>query len=72
MSQIFSGLTINDVQNTYQQIRPYILKTPLIRSYYLERIVKKEVYFKLEYLQPTRSFKVRGACSKALSLNSEE
>lgn len=72
MSQIFSGLTINDVQNTYKQIRPYILKTPLIRSFYLERKIKKEVYLKLEYLQPTRSFKVRGACSKALSLSPEE
>ena len=71
MSQIFTGLTIKDVQNTYRKIRPYILKTPLIRSYYLENVVKKEVYLKLEYLQPTRSFKVRGALSKALSLNSQ-
>jgi threonine dehydratase len=34
----------------------------------LEALLDKKVYYKLEYLQPTRSFKVRGAFSKILSL----
>ncbi|MFX0113215.1 MAG: threonine/serine dehydratase, partial [Candidatus Hodarchaeota archaeon] len=47
-------------------------QTPIIRSYYLEELIGKEVYLKLEFLQPTRSFKIRGACSKVLSLTEEE
>ncbi len=72
MSSIFKGLTLGEVKETLQQIRPYVSKTPVFRSYYLEKLIGKEIYFKLELLQPTRSFKVRGACSKALSLSNEE
>ena len=72
MSSIFKNLTFLEVKETLSQIRPYVIKTPVIRSYHLEKLIGKEVYLKLEFLQPTRSFKVRGACSKALSLDREE
>jgi threonine dehydratase len=65
-------IPLSEFRETHQQIRPYIVQTPLIRSYYLEELIGKEVYLKLEFLQPTRSFKIRGACSKALSLTEEE
>jgi threonine dehydratase len=68
MASIFKNLTVSDVKKTLSQIRPYVITTPLIRSYQLEKLIGKEVYLKLEFLQPTRSFKVRGACAKALSL----
>ncbi|MFQ5978230.1 MAG: threonine/serine dehydratase [Candidatus Heimdallarchaeota archaeon] len=61
-----------EFRETLQQIRPYVVQTPLIRSYFLEDLIGKEVYLKLEFLQPTRSFKVRGACSKALTLTEVE
>jgi threonine dehydratase len=72
VSSIFKGLTVWEVKETLSKIRPYILRTPLIRSYYLEKLIKKEIYLKLEFLQPTRSFKVRGACAKALSLEDDK
>ncbi|MFX1283766.1 MAG: threonine/serine dehydratase [Promethearchaeota archaeon] len=72
MSNIFKNLTLFEIKETLSKIRPYVIKTPVIRSYYLEKLIGKEVYLKLEYLQPTRSFKVRGACSKALSLNKKD
>lgn len=72
MSNVFKGLTVWEVKETLSKIRPYILKTPIMRSHILEKILKKEVYYKLELIQPTRSFKVRGACSKALSLEQDE
>lgn len=72
MSNVFKDLTLLEVKETLQQIRPYVLQTPLIRSYYLEELIGKEIYLKLEYLQPTGSFKVRGACSKALSLDKKD
>ncbi|MFX0170493.1 MAG: threonine/serine dehydratase [Candidatus Hodarchaeota archaeon] len=68
MSGVFKGLTLLDVKNTLKQIRPYIVKTPLIRAYQIENVIDKEVYLKLEFLQPTSSFKVRGALSKAHSV----
>lgn len=71
MASIFKNLTLSDVKETLSQIRPYVIKTPLIRSYQLEKLIGKEVYLKLEFLQPTRSFKVRGACAKALSLEKD-
>jgi threonine dehydratase len=61
-----------DSRETHRQIKPYILQTPLIRAHNLETLINKEVYLKLEFLQPTKSFKVRGACSKALSLDKNE
>ncbi|UCG90280.1 MAG: threonine/serine dehydratase [Candidatus Heimdallarchaeota archaeon] len=72
MSSIFKDLTLLEVKETLGQIRPYVIQTPIIRSYYLEKLIGKEIYLKLEYLQPTRSFKVRGACSKALSLDKKD
>lgn len=68
MSNIFKDLTLWEIRESHRQIKPYILQTPIIRAYNLEAMFNKEIYLKLEFLQPTKSFKVRGACSKALSL----
>ena len=68
MASVFKNLTVSDVKETLSAIRPFVITTPLIRSYQLEKLIGKEIYLKLEFLQPTRSFKVRGACAKALSL----
>ncbi|MCB0316976.1 MAG: pyridoxal-phosphate dependent enzyme, partial [Calditrichaeota bacterium] len=51
-----------------QRIRPYVRETPLLRSAYLSRESGGEVYLKLENLQHTGSFKLRGAFNKLLSL----
>ena len=67
-ANFYKGLTLQDANDTLSKIRPYVLRTPMVRGYALEALINKEVYYKLEYLQPTRSFKVRGACSKVLSL----
>lgn len=64
----YKGLTLKEANDTLSKIRPYVMRTPMIRAYALEALINKEVYYKLEFLQPTRSFKVRGACSKVLSL----
>ena len=67
-ANFYKGLTLQEANDTLSKIRPYVMRTPMIRGYTLEALIDKEVYYKLEYLQPTRSFKVRGACSKVLSL----
>ncbi|MHA1975301.1 MAG: threonine ammonia-lyase [Candidatus Hodarchaeales archaeon] len=72
VTNLFAGLTLQEVQTTLSTIRPYVLRSPIIRGYALEALIDKKVYYKLEFLQPTRSFKVRGACSKILSLENNE
>lgn len=68
----YKGLLFNEVQETRSLIRPYVANTPMIRGHALEAQLNKQVHYKLEYLQPTRSFKVRGACSKILSIKKRE
>jgi threonine dehydratase len=53
-------------------IRPYIRQTYLEHSPFYSRITGAQVYFKLENLQHTGSFKLRGAMNKLLSLSAEE
>ena len=54
------------------RIRPYVLETPLRRSEHLSDKYKADVHLKLENLQLTGSFKVRGAFNKLLSLGEDE
>jgi len=51
-----------------KRIRPYIRETPVDHSFYLARAADCQAYLKLENLQHTGSFKVRGAINKLLSL----
>lgn len=41
-------------------MQPLHIKTPLLQSQYLKNKLNKQVYFKLELLQPPGSFKLRG------------
>lgn len=54
------------------RIRPYIRKTPVEPSPVISREGQCAVHFKLENLQITGSFKLRGAVNKLLSLSQEE
>src|SRR5215472_9932684 len=49
-------------------IRPYIRTTPLEHSLHLSKTSNSQVFLKLENLQATGSFKVRGAMNALLSL----
>ena len=64
-------LTFQDILDARKAIRPYARLTPLEQSFYLGDKDHK-FYFKLESLQRARSFKIRGAVNKMLSLTEEE
>ena len=64
-------LTFEDVLQAREAIRPYVRQTPLEQSFYLGD-AEHHFYFKLESLQRARSFKIRGAVNKMLSLTAEE
>jgi threonine dehydratase len=55
-----------------QRIRPYVRETPLQHSPGLAEATGATVYLKLENVQETGAFKLRGAANKLLSLSREE
>ncbi|MFD2829143.1 threonine ammonia-lyase [Corticicoccus populi] len=60
-----------DVKEAYERIKNYIVKTPLEESFYLEDDNQK-YFFKLESFQRVKSFKIRGALNKMMTLTEEE
>jgi threonine dehydratase len=61
-----------DVYLAKRKIKKSIYRTPLVKSPRLREIVTAECYLKLENLQNTGSFKIRGATNKILSLSDDE
>ncbi|RMG73445.1 MAG: pyridoxal-phosphate dependent enzyme, partial [Bacteroidetes bacterium] len=68
MSTDFAGT----VATAATRIAPHILKTPLEYSPWLSRETGAEVWLKMEHLQITGSFKLRGAANKLLSLDAAQ
>ena len=65
--------TLHDVVRAHVRIKPMILQTPLLASTGLaEKTGARAVHLKLECLQNTGAFKIRGAANKILSLSDEE
>ncbi len=67
-----SAVTMRDIYLAKQRIAPIVLRTSLVSSPMLEDHVGTFVYLKLEGLQETGSFKIRGATNKMLNLTEEE
>jgi threonine dehydratase len=65
-------VTLQDIQNAQKTIASYAKPTPLIISKFLSELCKASVYLKLENMQVTNSFKIRGVINKLLKLTSEE
>jgi threonine dehydratase len=64
-------ISLADIQYAKKNIAPFIHKTPLIHSNSLSMLSGAEVYLKLENLQKTGSFKVRGAFHKLTSVRED-
>lgn len=58
------------VMEADRRLRSFHLKTPLLKASAISREAGADIRLKQEHLQQTGSFKVRGALSKLLSLNS--
>lgn len=65
-------INLKDIQNAYDKIQKSIKKTPLMECPTLDEITNSTVLLKLENLQRTGSFKVRGAMNKIMNLTEEE
>jgi threonine dehydratase len=69
---MFSDLRPTDVLAAADRIRPLIVRTPLVRSEQLSRLVGGDVYLKLENAQTTGSFKLRGALNVLATMTAEQ
>jgi len=72
MDDRFLNNMFNMVKDAGNRIHPYIRPTYLEKSDYYSIFSGANVYFKMENLQFTGSFKTRGAMNKILSLSKEE
>jgi threonine dehydratase len=64
--------TCNDIRKAQVRMKGVIQPSPLIRSGHLSRTLGAEIFLKLENLQETGSFKVRGAYNRLSRLTPEE
>lgn len=66
------NITVRDIYMAREKIAPMVRRTPLISSPSLTEYVSVPIYLKLETLQETGSFKLRGAANKLLNLTADE
>jgi len=68
------SLTLSDIQQALFRVHTYLEPTPLLPCEALEKELnfQGKIFFKCEYLQPTGSFKVRGAFNVLTQLSKEE
>lgn len=64
-------LTGEHVHNAYDRLLPFVHRTPLITSTTTNKLVNKQVYFKMENQQKTGAFKFRGATYKLMQMSNE-
>ena len=67
-----SLLSISNIDRAHSILKSLTIKTPLITNESINTLVNAKVYFKLENLQQTGSFKIRGASYKVLLLTNNQ
>ena len=60
------------VQDAEARCRPYLWETPLEYSHHFSELSGAQVWLKLDLVQKTTSFKLRGATNKIMALTEEE
>ncbi len=63
--------TYQDVIEAHERIKPYIHRTPVLTSTYLNELTGAELFFKCENFQKAGAFKVRGASNAVFGLSDE-
>ncbi len=68
----FKDISLQKIYDARERIGPIIKQTPLLQSNILSKKWNKSIGLKLENLQPTGAFKLRGAANALLSLSEDE
>lgn len=63
---------IDQIYEAQQRLKDVVIHTPLVPSNILSGLKEGEIFFKLENLQRTGSFKIRGAYNKLVQLSEDE
>ena len=61
-----------EIYQAKKRISPYVTHTPLVRAHALSDLCEAEILCKLETMQPTGAFKLRGATNAILRLNEDQ
>ncbi|MDG1431379.1 MAG: pyridoxal-phosphate dependent enzyme, partial [Paracoccaceae bacterium] len=64
--------TYADMLGAHERIKPYIRRTPVRTSDYLDELVGAKLFFKCENFQEPGAFKVRGAANAVFGLSDEQ
>ena len=64
--------TLDDMFTAHERIKPYIHRTPVLTSSYLNKLTGCEIFFKCENFQKAGAFKVRGASNAVFGLSDED
>ena len=70
--QTAADLTIGDVRAARERIAPYIHRTPVLTSSFLNELTGAQLFFKCENFQKAGAFKVRGASNAVFGLSDEQ
>ncbi|MCC5913778.1 MAG: pyridoxal-phosphate dependent enzyme [Balneolaceae bacterium] len=60
---------LKSIREAYKRIAPFIHRTPVLTSSYLNRETGAEIFFKCENFQKVGAFKFRGACNAIMQLD---
>ena len=63
--------TLDDMLIAHERIKPYIHRTPVLTSQFLNELAEAELFFKCENFQKAGVFKVRGASNAVFGLSDE-
>ncbi|MGM8899314.1 MULTISPECIES: beta-hydroxyaspartate dehydratase BhcB [unclassified Psychrobacter] len=63
--------TLDDMLEAHERIKPYIHRTPVLTSRFLNELAGCEMFFKCENFQKAGAFKVRGASNAVFGLSDE-
>ncbi len=63
-----TDITLENIQQAYARIKPYIHRTPILTSGTINKMADASIYFKCENFQKIGAFKIRGATNAILSL----
>ncbi|MEJ6068965.1 pyridoxal-phosphate dependent enzyme [Psychrobacter sp. 16-Bac2893] len=64
--------TLDDMLEAHERIKPYIHRTPVLTSRFLNELAGCEMFFKCENFQKAGAFKVRGASNAVFGLSDED
>ncbi|PYR94765.1 MAG: hypothetical protein DMF84_03805 [Acidobacteria bacterium] len=65
-------ITVHDIESAAARIEGHVARTPSRRSEWLSDLTGADVHLKLEVVQPTSSYKIRGAFNAALRLKARQ